>query len=484
VEEFDYADAPSLTYATSTPLGEQDTTDGTQTVTVTNIGNAPLTFAGVSYAGDFPELSGASGACSTSTPLATGTGCTLPVNFTPTSTTGLLNESLVLTDNNLNATTTPRTQQTIALSGTALAAVVATQAVAATVLTQNHLAAAFTPVTGSGGDAPLAYSVSPGLPTGLTLNTSTGAITGTPTVASGAASYTVTVTDANGATAEANFSLTVDSAVVATQEIASEALTLNHGPVAFTPVIGTGGDAPLMYSVSPGLPTGLVLNTSTGAITGTPTVTSGAASYTVTVTDANGATATASFSLTVNAAVAAVQAIGVESLTFYQAATPFMPVTGSGGTSPLTYSVLPGLPAGLTLNCEHGSNQWNADGSERGGELHGDSDGRQRSDGDGELQPGSGAAGVGDGGEREPDDGDAGAGGDAKRDGGSNSCRDAGDAQRDGDVLRWGDAVGTGGAALWRHGAAGGAEPSARADGGDYGSVLGGRQLPWGHVEQ
>jgi hypothetical protein len=355
VEEFDYADAPSLGYATSTPLGEQDTTDGTQTVTVTNIGNASLAFASVSYAVDFPELSGASGACSTSAQLITGTGCTLPVNFAPTSTTGPLSESLVLTDNNLNATTTPGTQRTIALSGTAFAAVAATQSIATTVLTQNHAAALFTPVTGSGGSAPLTYSVSSGLPTGLMFNASTGAITGTPNVTSTATTYTVTVTDANGATAQASFSLTVDSAVVATQAIATTVLTQNHAAARFTPVTGSGGLAPLTYSVSSGLPTGLMFNTSTGAITGTASVTSGATSYTVTVTDANNATATASFSLTVGSSVVATQAIASTALTVNHAAVAFTPVIGSGGDAPLSYSVSPGLPTGLMFNASTGT---------------------------------------------------------------------------------------------------------------------------------
>ena len=355
VEELNYADAPPLTFATSTPLSEQDTADGTQTVTATNIGNAPLTFASVTYPGDFPEAGGVSGACSTSAQLAMGTVCMLPVNFAPTSMTGPLSESLVLTDNNLNATTTPGTQQTIALSGTALAAVAAKQSIATTVLTEGHMEASFTPVTGSGGLAPLSYSMSPGLPAGLMFNTSMGAITGTASVTSVATSYTVTVTDADNATATASFNLTVDSALVATQAIASTALTVNHAALAFTPVTGSGGDAPLSYSVSPGLPTGLMFNTSTGAITGTPSVTSTATTYTVTATDENNATATANFSLTVNSAVVAVQSIGVERLTFYQEAASSIPVTGSGGTSPLTYSVSPGLPAGLVLNASTGA---------------------------------------------------------------------------------------------------------------------------------
>jgi hypothetical protein len=110
----------------------------------------------------------------------------------------------------------------------------------------------------------------------------------------------VTITDANGATAAATFSLTVDSAVVATTVVPTTVLTFDQAGVAFTPVNGSGGDLPLTYSVAPALPAGLSMVTSTGTISGTPTVPAAAARYTVTVTDVNGAAATAAFSLAVN----------------------------------------------------------------------------------------------------------------------------------------------------------------------------------------
>jgi DNA-binding beta-propeller fold protein YncE len=175
----------------------------------------------------------------------------------------------------------------------------ATQSIASVGLTQNTAAASFTPVTGSGGNGSLSYSVAPALPTGLSMATATGAITGTPTVTSSTTSYTVTVTDADNMIATANFSLTVNSVVAATQVIASTSLELNFVASPFMPVTGSGGTTPLLYGVSPALPTGLSMAASTGTITGTPTVTSSFTSYTVTVTDANSATATATFLLSV-----------------------------------------------------------------------------------------------------------------------------------------------------------------------------------------
>ncbi|PSJ57100.1 hypothetical protein C7I85_22975 [Mesorhizobium soli] len=230
----------------------------------------------------------------------------------------------------------------------------ATTAIAATSLTQGRAVTAFMPVTGSGGIAPLSYSVAPSLPAGLSMG-GTGVITGTPTVAQTASSFTVTVTDANSATATANFSLTVNPAVTAAQAIASVTLTQNKAVSSFAPVIGGGGTAALAYSISPSLPAGLSLDTGNGTVSGTPTAASVAAAYTVTVTDTNGATASNTFSLAVNPAVRATQAIASVALTQNKAATSFTPVTGGGGTAPLSYSVSPSLPTGLSFDTVNGT---------------------------------------------------------------------------------------------------------------------------------
>jgi hypothetical protein len=231
--------------------------------------------------------------------------------------------------------------------------VTATTIVPAKALTIGQ-SAPFTPVTGSGGTAPLTYSISPTLPAGLSISPTTGAITGTPTAASPATTYSVTVTDANGATANSSFSLTVNSAVVAMTAVSTTMLTVNQPSASFTPVTGSGGTPPLTFSVSPALPAGLSISATSGAITGIPTAASPATSYTVTVTDSNHATGQASFTLTVNPAVVATTAIATTMLTINQPSTSFTPVTGSGGTAPRTYSVSPSLPAGLGINSSTG----------------------------------------------------------------------------------------------------------------------------------
>lgn len=123
--------APTLTWATATSVGSTDTTDGSQTVTLQNIGNALLSIptpttgnnpsisSGYAYnnSSTCPQLSVVSSAAT----LAQGVNCTYVLDFTPAA-VGTNSGSLVLTDNNLN---TPATTQTIKLTGVGSAPVAA-----------------------------------------------------------------------------------------------------------------------------------------------------------------------------------------------------------------------------------------------------------------------------------------------------------------------------------------------------------------------
>jgi len=164
---------------------------------------------------------------------------------------------------------------------------------------------AFTPVTSTGGYGSNVYSVTPPLPTGLSMNANSGAITGTPTTSSAAGNYTVTVTDAKGGSASATFTLQVSPALTATRVVTTKSIPRNLAIPSvppFIPVQG-GGSAylPYRYSISPALPGTMTINSSTGVITGTPPNAAAAArNYTVTVTDGGLFTATGTFTLTIN----------------------------------------------------------------------------------------------------------------------------------------------------------------------------------------
>ena len=143
----------------------------------------------------------------------------------------------------------------------------------------------------------LSYSAT-GLPTGLSISSSTGVISGT---ASKAGSYSVTVTgkDSTGPTGSATFTWTVGSA--------ANTVTVTN-PGSQTGTVGTAASLQISASDSAsgqtlsygatGLPAGLSIGASTGLISGTPT-TAGTYSVTVTATDTTGASGNATFSWTI-----------------------------------------------------------------------------------------------------------------------------------------------------------------------------------------
>jgi len=145
------------------------------------------------------------------------------------------------------------------------------------------------------------YSVSPALPAGLSLNTTSGAISGTPTAVAAQAMYTITAMNSYGSTPFA-LSLTVNPAAPSALTYTSP-VTATVG-TAITPLSPTVTGTVSSYSVSPALPAGLSLNTMTGVISGTPTATATQATYTIKATNVTGNTPFG-WVLTVNAAAAA-----------------------------------------------------------------------------------------------------------------------------------------------------------------------------------
>jgi hypothetical protein len=155
--------------------------------------------------------------------------------------------------------------------------------------------------TDSASGQTLTYSAT-GLPAGLSINSSTGLISGTPTTA-GSNSVTVTAKDTTGATGSASFTWTINSATGNTVTVTNPGNQTGTVGTAVSLQIHATDSASgqtLTYSAT-GLPAGLSINASTGLITGTPT-TAATNSTTVTAKDTTGATGSASFTWTINPA--------------------------------------------------------------------------------------------------------------------------------------------------------------------------------------
>lgn len=198
-------------------------------------------------------------------------------------------------------------------------------------------------VTASQGTSPYRYALSSGvLPNGLSLNATTGAITGTP-LAGSAGSYAVTVTATDSAnfplTGKVSFTITVAGALYLTSSGTAPYNEVYSVPNAtVTTVSAVGGTYPYTYAItSPSpVPVGLTIDSATGVIS-VGTIPAGTYHLTVTATDSASTplTGTLTFDLVValklaNTTPTAVTATNAGAITT---------VSATGNTGTITYSL-------------------------------------------------------------------------------------------------------------------------------------------------
>ena len=163
------------------------------------------------------------------------------------------------------------------------------------------------PVAVSGGATPYAFAITTGsLPSGLTINAITGVISGTPAINSGKEPYSFTLRVSDTASQSQSVQLvgTIASNPVGGVKIVSTTIPGIAVGAVVTGVSTSGGVTPLTFSIASGsLPSGLSINSTTGAITGNVPIGQGNATYgfAIKVVDAAGANDTGSFTGTVNA---------------------------------------------------------------------------------------------------------------------------------------------------------------------------------------
>ncbi|WP_395618084.1 putative Ig domain-containing protein [Aquirufa sp.] len=194
------------------------------------------------------------------------------------------------------------------------------------------------------------FSLNPAIPAGLTFNPSSGAISGTPTGILTTTSFVMTA--GNGTcSATGTFSMTINpKAPTIEYTPKNKTFGLNTPIAAFAPVI-TG--APVTVSIFPTLPAGLVLNTTTGAITGTPSATSAPTAYTVKAINSSGED-TDVITIEVTATVTCPDVnYNPNALVLEVAKDTTITPSQTGVINSFTIS--PALPAGLAFNTANGT---------------------------------------------------------------------------------------------------------------------------------
>lgn len=216
-------------------------------------------------------------------------------------------------------------------------------------------------ITAAGGTGNYTWSMASGaLPSGMTFNTATGEVGGTPNDATGTYAFSVTVSDdAVPAQTAGPLNLTLDLYDVLTITTPTPLPYAING-VAYSQTLSAGGgSAP--YSnwtiVSGTQPSLLTLNASTGELSGMPGDAAGDFTFTVEVTDSAVDTATKQFTMTLYDELQITYAGPLPDGINGQSYGPET-VTATGGTGNITWSLSAGtLPSGVTLTTDSGDIQ-------------------------------------------------------------------------------------------------------------------------------
>ena len=205
--------------------------------------------------------------------------------------------------------------------------------------------------TASGGPV-VNWAISPSLPVGLTFDTSTGEIWGTPSAVSTQTTYTISAWNTGG-TATTSINITVNDIPPSMIAYSPHTHVLTKGTM-MTPVTPTAGGGPVVdWSIYPNLPWGLIIDSTTGEISGTPTFISASNTYTVYANNTGGsATAIVTIAVTDVPPLFSYSPSSIIVETGVNITTLTPTLYGQGTV--VSWSVSPNLPPGISLDSSTG----------------------------------------------------------------------------------------------------------------------------------
>ena len=199
------------------------------------------------------------------------------------------------------------------------------------------------------------WEISPSVPTGLSFSTSTGAISGTPTVLqTTATTYTVWANNSGGSTS-AQVNITINDAAPNSLSYSPENMTLTKGTTMTPNLPSVSGGSITSWEISPTLPNGLTWGTSDGKISGTPTVLqTTATAYTVWANNSGGSVSV-QVNITINDQVPNALGYAPENMTLEKGTTMTTNTPSVSGGAVTSWEISPSLPNGLSFGSTNGS---------------------------------------------------------------------------------------------------------------------------------